>query len=223
MNLIIDFNKTCLKDNRPEDVMSQKRIVGDLTAFLFAGFDTSFNASVSTIIAMMQEKNKIWVEKIRNSGVQTSAECLENSPLDVCLKEGIRLYGPVPSIFGRIVTKDMTLAGVTIEKGNKVVIPLSFSKYRSEYHDAEDFMPERWEDKKAVEKLGGYTYLPFYTGKRGCLGRIAGEFNMKLMVGNILKRFELKLEDGYQMVMELDGAYACKNPDVLIRLRRKLD
>lgn len=102
-----------------------------------------------------------------------------------------------------------------IPKGNKIFTPCGHSKWSNLYKDPREFKPERFD--KEVPKLERYTYIPFYDGRRKCLGYTLGETNMKMLIGGMIKNFEFEIKNDYEIIMEAHGPYQVINPFIQIK------
>ena len=112
----------------------------------------------------------------------------------------------------RKLTKEIVVDGVTLAKGCLVAIPLTNNRHKNCYENATEFRPERFDTE--VPKLERHEFTPFYEGKRKCIGYNMAIMNMKLMIGFVIDRYETKIADDFEMVMEIDAVYNVKNPNV---------
>jgi cytochrome P450 len=96
--------------------------------------------------------------------------------LQYCNNEALRLY-PVVPLNGRYANKDTTLprgggqdgkSPIFVPKGTTVHYSVFVMHRRKDLwgDDAEEFRPERWENRKF-----GWEYLPFNGGPRVCIGQ----------------------------------------------------
>lgn len=92
------------------------------------------------------------------------------------INEVFRVAAVIP-LNERVAVRDTTLPRgggpdgsqpIFIPKGRQVLIATYAMQHRADIwgDDVEDFIPERWEGKKA-----GYEFIPFGVGPRSCLGR----------------------------------------------------
>ena len=89
--------------------------------------------------------------------------------LKAVIEEGLRLFPPIAVGLPR-VSPGETVDGYFIPKG-AIVYTSTFAASHSEanFHQASDFVPERWIDPECQDKKSGSQ--PFSLGHRGCLGR----------------------------------------------------
>lgn len=64
--------------------------------------------------------------------------------------------------------------------------------------DAERFDPDRF-DAKAVRARAAHTFKPFGTGARACIGRQFALHEATLVLGLLLRRYELRPDPGYRL------------------------
>ena len=215
LDLEIQHNKKCESEKNFQDLIPEELIITNIIAFFFAGYDTSLQSSMSGIMNMAK-KSPNWINKIKNDGVNNIDEIQKNYSLDLAIKEIQRLYNPAPVAFPRFQLKETEIAGVKFPKGTKVGTQVGNNKYNKKFIDAKEFRPERFESE--VPKLGKFDYIPFYDGKRKCLGYQLGLVNMKILIGYMINKFELNAEN-YQVRMGGYGPYFCANPILDIKLR----
>ena len=215
IDLMIEHNFNCIKDNNHKDFQDKENIIGNIIVLAFAGFDTSLQASTSCII-WTSKNHQDWIDRIKNEGVENLDQIKVNCSLELVIKETLRLYSPALASFPRVVIKDMVISGVKIPRGSMLNVATGINKWNDRFIDAKKFRPERYETE--VPKLKYYEYIPFYEGRRKCLGYNFALMNMRLMIGYTINTFELKVDDGFEIIMD-KAVYQCSNPLVKIKLR----
>jgi len=136
------------------------------------------------------------------------------------------MTGPTNDAWPRVVLKDMTLGNVSIKKGDTIIFPLAGSnRLKSYWENGDVYNPKRWEASeggvKTIAQMGLHqnAYAPFGTGRRGCIGKNFGELMVKLLLGNVVKKFDLEKVKGCEPEYCLGLTYNCANPLVRIKLR----
>ena len=61
--------------------------------------------------------------------------------------------------------------------------------------------------------------MPFWQGKRSCLGKNFALIAIKLVMGNLAQRFEFESIEGFKLKMGFSGVYSCANPVVSMKLK----
>jgi cytochrome P450 family 6 len=124
------------------------------------------------------------------------------------LLETLRLYSPIGQLF-RICAADYKVDGMnfTIEKGMPIIIPVHAIHHDSRYYyDPELFNPDRFSSEE-VKKRPHYSFLPFGSGPRNCVGERFGLMQSKLGIATIIKNFRLSLHEETRYPLLMD----CKN------------
>ena len=109
----------------------------------------------------------------------------------------------------RICAADYKVDGMnfTIEKGMPIIIPVHAIHHDSRYYyDPELFNPDRFSSEE-VKKRPHYSFLPFGTGPRNCIGERFGLMQSKLAIATIIKNFRLSLHEETKYPLLMD----CKN------------
>jgi cytochrome P450 family 110 len=120
-----------------------------------------------------------------------SPDSLEVSKLPyltaVC-QETLRIY-PVGLIsFPRIAKSPLEIAGYSLPKGTVITGCIYLTHQRPDlYPDPKCFRPERFLERQ----FSPYEYFPFGGGSRRCLGGAFAPFAMKVVVAEILSRWDL--------------------------------
>ncbi|HEY0798879.1 MAG TPA: cytochrome P450 [Candidatus Baltobacteraceae bacterium] len=82
-------------------------------------------------------------------------------------KEGLRLFPPA-WLLARRAREAVTIAGLQLPRGAAVYIsPYVMQRSERCYENPQEFRPERWLDAPAMPP---FTYFPFGSGARGCIG-----------------------------------------------------
>jgi cytochrome P450 len=112
------------------------------------------------------------------------------SYLNMVIDEALRLY-PTAYIFGRTPTKDVQLGDYAIRKGSLLYFSPFVIQRDSRYFDEPDtFDPERFSPER-VKSIKRYTYIPFGSGTRICIGQQFGLMEARLLLATILQKYHL--------------------------------
>lgn len=156
------------------EVMSDRLICDNLATFLEAGHETTALALTWAIYLLSRAQE--WQDKLRAEVIAAAGDgpitAQHFDQLQVTmrvLKEGMRLYPPVPTMI-RVATEDTTLGGLELPKGTLVfVMVYATHRHRQLWEDPDRFDPDRFlpEREKALKRG---QFLPFGAGHRTCLG-----------------------------------------------------
>ena len=201
-----------------------------ILTFLFAGSDTSFNSTCSTLLLLA--KNPESLKPLQNEIHSDSKlmegnyqfEDLDAKPyLGACMMESLRLMPPAPAGFVRITTKKTTICGIEVDKGDQ--LHFSFMGQGVDprcFKDRFAFNPDRilLQGKSAeYPKIHPTQLMPFSLGKRACLGKNLAEMTVKTILVEFLKKFEVVKDFGEVKGFQSDPGYCFADTRILVRLR----
>ena len=108
--------------------------------------------------------------------------------LDAVIKESLRLRPVVPAV-ARYITEPTELGGRVYPAGVHINPSIYLTHYNPDiYPEPEQFRPERFIEKPA----GTYEWIPFGGGTRRCLGATFALFEMKIVLGELLRDLDLE-------------------------------
>ena len=116
------------------------------------------------------------------------------------LDESLRLWPTAPA-YAREATRDTEVAGIhPVRRGAWALIltPMLHRDPAVWGADAEEFDPNRF-DAKAVRSRAPHTFKPFGTGARACIGRQFALHEATLVLGLLLRRYELRPDPTYRL------------------------
>jgi len=113
--------------------------------------------------------------------------------LDAVIKEALRITPVFPYLL-RITNESYQLGDRTFPKGTVISPCMYLAHHDPEYWtEPHKFMPERFLNSTETP----YTYLPFGSGIRRCIGAAFAQSEMKIIIAQILLHVELKMEENY--------------------------
>ncbi|MFJ9717433.1 cytochrome P450 [Streptomyces sp. NPDC101213] len=116
------------------------------------------------------------------------------------LDESLRLWPTAPA-FAREAREDTVLAGEHPMRRGAWALVLTAMLHRDPEvwgADAEEFDPDRFE-AAAVRARAPHAFKPFGTGARACIGRQFALHEATLVLGLLLRRYELVPDPGYRL------------------------
>ncbi|MCX5052251.1 MULTISPECIES: cytochrome P450 [unclassified Streptomyces] len=116
------------------------------------------------------------------------------------LDEALRLWPTAPA-FAREARADTVLAGDHPMKRGAWALVLTMMLHRDPEVwgiDPERFDPDRF-DPKAVRARAPHTFKPFGTGARACIGRQFALHEATLVLGLLLRRYDLRPDPDYRL------------------------
>jgi cytochrome P450 len=172
-----------------------KEIIGGILSFTFgAAYETCQNALAWTLVLLTQHP-KIAValtEQIDRAlgGGLSWMDGLGKLPLlDGVIKEGMRLFPPVPLQFRRSLV-ETELGGARIPAGMRVLASVYLINRDPELYDQpRQFMPERWRNLNRSP----FEYPVFGAGGRMCPGALFSDQMVKIALAAILSSHRVEL------------------------------
>ncbi|MED6167487.1 hypothetical protein PIB30_003460 [Stylosanthes scabra] len=132
-------------------------------------------------------------------GKQTirEADVAELPYLKAVISETMRLHPPFPLLVPRQARQDCTIDGYHIPMNTKVIVNSYVLGRDPDYwHDAESFLPERFQDNPIDFKGTNFEYIPFGAGRRMCPGLNFGLANVEFALAMLLYYFNWELPEG---------------------------
>jgi cytochrome P450 len=112
----------------------------------------------------------------------------ETEYLDAVITETLRLR-PVISLVARRLKEPVQIGEWSLPAGITVTPSIYLVHRRPEiYPDPESFIPERFLERPP----GTYTWIPFGGGVRRCLGGAFAQFEMAVVLSELVKRWEIE-------------------------------
>lgn len=181
--------------------LSDADIVNHMIFVLMAAHDTT----TITVSSMMRRlgADQLWQERLRTEAAGLP-ECPSLDQLDgleafdLVMKECLRLVPPVPVVARRTV-KATEVLGVHIPARRYVAVMVHLGHLMPEYwSDPEVFDPERFAPERREDKAHRHAWEPFGGGVHKCLGMAFGGAETKLILHQLLRRFEWTVDADYR-------------------------
>ncbi|XP_071687349.1 premnaspirodiene oxygenase-like [Rutidosis leptorrhynchoides] len=117
--------------------------------------------------------------------------------LKMVIKETMRLHSPSPLILPRECRESCEINGYVVPIKTKVIFNVWAIGRDPEYwHDADRFLPERFENSSIDFSGQHLVYLPFGAGRRMCPGISFAVANIEIIISHLLYHFDWKLPGG---------------------------
>ncbi len=114
--------------------------------------------------------------------------------LDAVVNESMRLSPVVPNV-GRVLQADMKIARRDLPKGVTIAPCIYLMHRRADlWPNPEKFDPSRFIDSRPSP----YSFIPFGGGTRRCLGAAFATYQMKIVLAEVTRRFEILPVAGYE-------------------------
>lgn len=194
-------------DPQTNEKLTDKEVANNAVLFIAAGDETTAH-QLSFVTYHLLSHPRV-LQKLRAELDEASSHLppdallphaiLKDLPfLNAVLLESLRLlpttYGVTRRVTppeGWVHPSDSSLdlpGGVGISVMNGVL-----SRDPSVFPDPDEFIPERWDGIKESDVK--YSYLPFSRGPRNCIGSSLALMEMRVLIANVFRRFDVNLVD----------------------------
>ncbi|MFZ3573508.1 cytochrome P450 [Streptomyces sp. BH097] len=205
-----DLLDRMLEVTHPEtgERLSPENIRRQVITFLVAGHETTSGALSFALHYLAQnpevlakardEVDRVWGD----ADVPAYEQVAKLRYLRRVLDESLRLWPTAPA-FAREALADTTLGGTHPMRRGAWALVLTTMLHRDRDawgDDPETFDPERF-TPQAVRARPAHVFKPFGTGARACIGRQFALHEATLVLGLLLRRYDLHPEPGYQLAI----------------------
>ncbi len=175
--------------------LTELELRDELMTLLVAGHETTATALTWALywVQKLPAVRHQLLDELRSlDGILNPAAISRLPYLNAVCSETLRIYPVGMLTFPRVTRSRLELNGFTLEPGTVVVGCIYLAHRREDlYPDAEEFRPDRFLERR----YSPFEYLPFGGGVRRCIGLAFAQFEMKLVLSEILSGFELELLD----------------------------
>ena len=162
--------------------MSDAEIRDELLTLLVAGHETTATALSWAMERLVRHPEKL--ERLRDEVLAG-----EDAYLTATIQETLRLR-PVIVLVLRRLTEPVEIGGYELPGRRHASTPCIHLVHRDPeiYPEPERFLPERFLD----DPPGTYTWIPFGGGVRRCLGAAFAQFEMAVVLRELVRRREIR-------------------------------
>ncbi|MFM2064010.1 MAG: hypothetical protein RLZZ507_3681 [Cyanobacteriota bacterium] len=173
--------------------MTDVELRDELITLLIAGHETTAT-SLAWALYWIHHEPKVYeklIEEIDSLSDKTDINTILRLPyLDAVCKETLRIYPVTMFAFPRMVKSAIQILDYHFEPGTIISPCIYLTHHREDlYPESKKFKPERFLERQ----FSPYEYLPFGGGNRRCIGMAFAQFEMKLILTNVLSRWQLAL------------------------------
>lgn len=219
------FLDLLLEENLVNQTFTRAAIQDEVQTFIFAGHDTVSSAigfavyCLSNYSHVQQQVLDEYLDVVgKNINKTITIEDLQALKyLDAVIKEVLRLYPPVP-YYSRI-GPDFEYEGDIIS-GNSSLLFNVYGIHRDEkiYTDPHKFIPERFFGQQEF----GYSYIPFSSGTRSCIGQKFAMFEIKYLLVTLLKHYEILPSTPKHEVELVDETVLISKNGIRVAIRERI-
>jgi cytochrome P450 len=192
-------------------VLDEPNIRYQLINFLVAGHETTSGAlsfalyflsmNPDVFVRARAEVDEVWGDRVRPEFEQVAKLRYVRRVLD----ESLRLLPTVPGYY-RAAREDTLLAGTYRIRKGEWVLALTGSLHQDPrwtgpgLRSVDEFDPDRFAPEQ-VKARPGHLYKPFGTGERSCIGRQFALHEAVLVLGTLIRRYDLVPDPDYSLLI----------------------
>lgn len=207
------FSQFATAEYEDGSLMPVDEVVDHMNFLMMAAHDTITSSATSLI--WLLAKHPEWQEKLRQEiEAVTGGVDAQGRPRDLAyedmgkleltemaFKEALRIMPPVPSMPRRAL-RAFEYGGYRIPAGTPVGINQYFVHHDEEHWDDPwSFDPMRFTPDK-VKARHKYAWVPFGGGAHMCLGLHFAYMQIKILMAQLLPRYEIAMEEGYEVAWQ---------------------
>lgn len=200
------FSRLCNATSEDGHTFHDQDIIDHMVFLMMAAHDTT----TSTLTSMTYElaRHPAWQDRVRAESValgngQPSLEDLERlTSLTWVMRETLRRYPPLP-VIPRVATAPVAFGGFEIPADTMVIVAPILTHHLSEWWtDPFRFDPERFAPGRAEHERHTHSWIPFGGGPHLCIGFRFAETQIRLIMHQLVRRFQWTVPDGYEMPVQ---------------------
>jgi cytochrome P450 len=208
------------RDENTGQQMSDQQIRDEVITIFTAGHETTANLLTWTLYLLA--KHPAILKKLRSeleflNGKTPTAENLQQLNYSrAVLNESLRIRPPVGMIMRKVNT-DTEIEGYTFKSGSLVIYSIyNIHHNKALWTDPEQFQPERF----LSDKNNRFSFLPFGTGERICIGNHFAMLESQLLLSMIIQKYDIQLTSDKEVEIDLAVSLRPKG-GIPVLLRRR--
>jgi benzoate 4-monooxygenase len=189
--------------------LGREELTAEALTQLIAGSDTTSNTACAILYWVLRtphvlEKLQKELDEAIPEGVPSYDSVKDLTYTQNVIWETMRIHSTSSLGLPRLVPmaspenpnpKPCEILGHSFPPGTALSVP-AYTIHHSKAiwgEDADDFVPERWDEGRITEKQKE-AFIPFSYGPRACVGRNVAEMELKCIVGTVFRNFEFRDE-----------------------------
>jgi cytochrome P450 len=200
------FSLLCRATDEDGNSYTDEEVIDHIIFLMMAAHDTTTSALTSMTYALA--RNPEWQRRLRDEVSKLGGESLRYEDLESLeqiewvMKEALRMYPPL-STLPKYSVKPFEFEGMKIPADALVITYPIHTHYMDEYwSEPERFDPLRFSTERAEHKNHPYCWVPFSGGAHMCIGLHFAIMQVKLVMVEMLRRYEWSVPDGYEMPVQ---------------------
>ncbi|KAL8505633.1 hypothetical protein ACS0TY_016753 [Phlomoides rotata] len=205
LGILMESNVKEIKENANKNVgLTIEDVIEECKLFYFAGSETTSNLLVWTMV--MLGKHEDWQARARQEVLQVFGKekptydgINQLKTVTMIFNEVLRMYPPVPLIV-RCPTKTVKLGDRILPVGAQMTLLIGNLHHNTKIwgEDAKEFKPERFSEGISGATKTQFSFIPFSSGPRVCIGQNLAMIEAKMALAMMLQHFSFQLSPSYR-------------------------
>ncbi|XP_055920879.1 probable cytochrome P450 4ac1 [Eupeodes corollae] len=214
-----------LLDSELKDLIDHKGICEEVDTFMFEGYDTTSTCLIFSLMNIainkdIQEKCYAEVSQLDDLQSLNVFDFNKMEYLECVIKETLRLYPSVPFITRESV-EETIINGIILPKSAQInIFPFHIHRDPRHFPDPLKFDPNRFLPQNTTNRHP-YAFIPFSAGPRNCIGQKFAMLEIKVLLANIIKQYELLPVTRENDIVFENGIVLRTKQDVKIKVKRR--
>ena len=138
--------------------------------------------------------------------------------LEACIMETLRLC-PTAMEHDRTCVNDCIVNGIKVKKGVRIMMPTLPAHLDPEFFpEPEKYQPERFL-KENADNVIPYTWRPFGSGNRVCIGQRFALMEIKIFISKLLYKFKVERTPRTELKYSPGGFFLISYPEIVVSLK----
>lgn len=182
--------------------MDDETLRDNLLGFIVAGFGTSAVALGWALYLLSEHaptaaRLRAEVAAVTGGGPVDGAHVERLVFTRAVVSEAMRLYPPAHTLT-RVAARTVEIAGVTIRKGARVIVPIyALHRHTKHWRDPDVFDPNRF--MPGAPPADRHAYMPFGAGPRICLGAAFAMTELVVVLATLARDTGFAMEAGHEV------------------------
>ncbi|CAD8064873.1 unnamed protein product [Paramecium sonneborni] len=212
------YIETYLNQKANEPKITELELCQLFVSIVSAGTDTSSHQIAITLYYLGLDRKA--QEEIRQELVNVVGDELDIQPqhlnklalLNAFIYEAFRIKNTVIQPLTRIAKESHFIKNLKIEKGlshyqfyqSSIAALTTAPNWSDKYFsDPNKFDYKSWLNQRPIKEDNGYVFVPFSAGGRNCIGQHMAMMTMKIMIGQILRKYDVMVDQTVQVTYPL--------------------
>ncbi|EPQ55060.1 cytochrome P450 [Gloeophyllum trabeum ATCC 11539] len=211
----VDESTILFKYQNMKEAIPPLEIASEIMDQLIAGIDTTGDALCFLMWHLSLPESASIQQRLRAELLESTSAPIDDLPyLDAVVQEGLRVYGPAPMSFPRVVPDDGRVLEGYFLPGGTIVSSQPWTLHRFDtatFPDPEAFIPERWLDEEGKAERNRL-FFAFAAGGRGCIGKNLAVLEMKMLLKEVYSAYKTKVAPDMTASMEISDQIIVSRP-----------